>query len=385
MVDNLPPFPTTVSDLNHMIIGSNKSLWKQLPCKKVYIVDDHHVSITLDGVIDHMMAHGVPISFMQDEQGKRYRQGINGSNAIDALLEKLRKIVKENGHDPDKTAFGYLIFWSDGFMTSFVKQKDNSCWCMTVTVAPPKDNQRSIFHTHCIALGTKDGDHNKVIVEKLEELEMIRKGKWRYDGRNKSWIFTSFDILVHMADRLERNEILRTLSHAGLSSKRMRYAAFTNSTVLPSCKECLSEMLHSLMSDDIALGNRTRQCRKCCNWEYSDRPAWKKAAPRTAGYPETITDESKSLIGVPENRDVDHTVKYIKPHEQSFSWLKQGVELTMKEISNGNWTATNRHSYLQSLAVSNIEAKKMVAEGTMRSKKRKASELYNEQDVIPAI
>ena len=188
-----------------------------------------------------------------------------------------------------------------------------------------------------------------------------------------------------MADRLEKNEVCRTLSHAGLSSKRMRYAAFTNPTVLPSCDQCLREMLQSLMSYDDDLGNQTRPCSTCCNWEYSDRPAWIKAAPRPANYPETITNESKALIEVPENRDIGHAVKHIKPQEQSFTWMKQGVDLTVAEISNGNWTATNGHCYLQSLAVSNIIAKVMVAEGTLRNKKRKAKELYNEQDVIPAI
>ena len=91
---------------------------------------------------------------------------------------------------------------------------------MTVTVPPPLDNYRSIFHTHCIALGRKDGDHNDVIVPFFDELDKIRKGKWRYDGLQKEWIHTSFDVLVYMADWPERSEILSLLNHVGLSSKR---------------------------------------------------------------------------------------------------------------------------------------------------------------------
>ena len=382
---NLPPFPTTVKDLSKMMIGGRKSFWNQLPCEDVKIVDQHHVAITLDSVIDHMMAHGVPLSFMQDENGKRHTNGVNGSAAADALLEKLMKIVKENGHDPLKTAYGYLIFWSDGFMTSFVKQKDNGCWCMTVTVAPPNDNQRSIFHTHCISLGSKGGDHGKVMVAKLKELEEIRKGRWRYYGGKRKWIFTSFDIIVVMGDRPEGHDIQRTLSHSGLSSKRMRYAAYTDPAVLPSCDQCLGDMLHSIISDFDGQDGENRQCRKCCNWEYSDRPAWKKCAPRPKNYPETITDESRSSIEVPENREVGPTVQYIKPHEQTFSWLKHGVDLTMAEVSNGNWTKTHGHCYLQSLAVSNVEAKIMIEEAARRKKKRKARELYTQQDIIPTI
>ena len=54
---------------------------------------------------------------------------------------------------------------------------------MTVMVALPNDNERQIFHTHCIAIGRKGEDHNKEIVEKLDyELKMIHMGKLRYDG-----------------------------------------------------------------------------------------------------------------------------------------------------------------------------------------------------------
>ena len=69
VVDNLPPLSTTITDLSNMIIGSKTFVWNQLPCEDVYIVDDHHVVITLDSVIYHMMAHGIPLSFMQDKNG----------------------------------------------------------------------------------------------------------------------------------------------------------------------------------------------------------------------------------------------------------------------------------------------------------------------------
>ena len=172
------------------------------------------------------MAHCVPLHFTQDEKGHRNKEGINGPKAANNLLEKLRKIVEDAGRDPDKTVFGYLILWSNGFTTSWVKQKDNSCWCM----APPNDNDRSVFHTHCVALGHKSGNHHDIIMSKLEELKTIRKGKMRYDATQNKWINTSFDIIVYMADRPERSEIIRALGHKGLSAKRFRYAAHINDT-----------------------------------------------------------------------------------------------------------------------------------------------------------
>ena len=57
-------------------------------------------------------------------------------------------MVKENGKYPrdmdgnDLTAYGYLTLWSDAFITAWVKQKDNSVWCLIVTFAAPNDNNR---------------------------------------------------------------------------------------------------------------------------------------------------------------------------------------------------------------------------------------------------
>ena len=385
---DIPPIPVRALDLRKVVVGSDDALMEGLPCEEVHVVDDYHVAVTLDSVIDLMMAQGVPLSFMVDENGVRDGSGINGSAAATALFTKLYSIVEEAGrHDPARTAYGYLIFWSDSFLTAWVKQKDNSCWCMTVTVAPPKDHNRSIFHTHCIALGRKEGDHNKVIVQKLDELEDIRKGKWRYDGREKRWVFTSFDIIVYMADRPERHEILRTLNHSGLVAKRFRYAALTDAAKLPSCDTCFGIMLLDVIQNRAVEGSR---CRRCCNWDYSAdvrSAAWKSSAPLPEKYPRKMTTNCDA-DSFPENREVGHHVTYIKPQEQSFEWLKKGAELALEEFANGTWTAPQTKSYLNSMGVATETCDRIVDEGKKRQqgRKRKAEELYTpEDDVLPAI
>lgn len=306
--------------------------------------------------------------------------------------------MKDNGGDPDKTAFGYLIFWSDGFVTSWVKRKDGSCWCMTVTVAPPHDNDRSIFHTHCIALGRKGGDHNKVIVEKLDELDEIRKRKMRYDGITGKWINTSFDIIMYMADRPERNEILRTLSHQGVSSKRFRYAAYTDAEKLPPCKQCFRSMLEDVLNDNGSMSNEcsdedvvpagaTRLCKRCCNFEYCKGEAWERSAPLRANYPNNMTEDTRNKIGAPEGREVMPGIKYVEPREQSFEWMTKGVNVTLEELERGNWVKANANGddYLHSFALNDSLRATVVAEGLARGVKRKAGELYTTKDVLPAI
>ena len=110
---NLPAFPRSSRYLKTMIMGGDSfNLWNGLPIEEVTVFDDHHVTISIDSLIDHLMAHGIPLSFMQNKKGERNSNGINGSAAAGALLQKLRDIVKAEGGNPDKTAFGYLVLWS---------------------------------------------------------------------------------------------------------------------------------------------------------------------------------------------------------------------------------------------------------------------------------
>ena len=57
----------------------------------------------------------------------------------------------------------------------------------------------------------------------------------------------------------------------------------------------------------------------------------------------------------------------------------------LAEMSNGDWDAKHGQSYLQSLAVTTLDAKKMVEEGKTQNNKQKASSLYKIKDVIPPI
>ena len=123
----LPWFPTSMKRAKTLLIGDNKkSLWSQLPCPRVITLDDNaHVVISLDEMISQLMASGEPLSFLQDDSGQEYDIGINGCKSAKELLKRNKNIVRR---DARKTAFGYLIFWSDAFITAWVKQKDNSAW-----------------------------------------------------------------------------------------------------------------------------------------------------------------------------------------------------------------------------------------------------------------
>ena len=282
---------------------------------------------------------------------------------------------------------------------------------MTVTVALPNDNDRSAFHTHCIALGSKGGDHHKLIVSKLEELEAIWKGKLQFDARQGKWVNTSFDVIVYMADRPERSEIIRALSFKGISTKRFQYAAHVRDTAkLPACNKCFADMVSNVYNDDCS--RDISGCKGCCNWHFSDdrhvwqsgKSSWKYVSLQPENYPMSVSQSLLDTIGIPDGREVDPKLApYIKPHEQDFKWMKNGAELALAEVSEGNWGKTQARQYLKSMGIctqveddivqlgENRHKKKHKAnemdESNARGTKRKADNMYDtEKDsVIPAI
>jgi hypothetical protein len=70
------------------------------------------------------MAHKIPIGFAEetDKEGDtRDQSNTNGCPAMDELL----KCMKDENPDDKPTKYGSFVLWSDGFLRSYVKQKEN--------------------------------------------------------------------------------------------------------------------------------------------------------------------------------------------------------------------------------------------------------------------
>ena len=61
------------------------------------------------------------------DEDTRNRSNTNRSQSIEALLQYTRELNTEN----KPTKYGSFVLWSDGFVRSFVKQKDNNVWILT--------------------------------------------------------------------------------------------------------------------------------------------------------------------------------------------------------------------------------------------------------------
>ena len=58
-------------------------------------------------------------------------------------------------------------------MRTFVKQKNNNVWILTVTFPDPAGSATSKFHTYCLAIGKSCDDHQRVIDHYLKEMEIL--------------------------------------------------------------------------------------------------------------------------------------------------------------------------------------------------------------------
>ena len=119
------------------------------------------------------MAHGMEIQWLQYGSNCPDMRGANGCYSAQKILAKLKI---DNKHPDKKTAYAYVILWSDSFLKSWVKQKGNSIWILTVTLPIIGKNATSPFRTHCLAIGRALYDHTAVIDYYLNEIVSMRNG-----------------------------------------------------------------------------------------------------------------------------------------------------------------------------------------------------------------
>ena len=121
---SIPPFSPDIHRAEQICVSkSDRPFWGQIPCERAFILKDKkHVAISLDELIDHIMAHGAPIAWLQDDKGNDKNphkgSGINKSTAAKEMLKRCRDAVeRENKRSPDKQ---HLHTWCYGPMPSLL-------------------------------------------------------------------------------------------------------------------------------------------------------------------------------------------------------------------------------------------------------------------------
>ena len=358
----LPKYPKTMDEAKLMIIGpNNNTMTSNLPTEKIINVDNNHAYVSVDNCIDTMMANGIRPCFAQNEFGERNTQGLNGCPFVQWQLDYIRRTVP----NPERTAIGWVSLWSDGYLTSYVKQRKNSAWIITLTVSEPS-GKRSNDYTHIIGMGpSKIVSHDAVVLHALKETAGLRKVKKRYCGKSNKWIDTVFFLIFYLADRPERNEITYTSQWTGTCTKRFMWAAYICSRFLPSCEHCYLRRIKVL----LGLTQRSPQggeqhCTLCCDWNFNapDSAAWKKtssdlgkifginASSGEPKYPNEASRFDSSLTPFPEGRSLPER-SHLRPMQQLFDNLKKAVTLAFEQVAIGNWYQYNFAAYLKGCGV----------------------------------
>ena len=331
---------------NAMLLKGQYSMLKGLPAPKVHIEEESgHAYVLISDVIDHAVADGLGILQLQDQYGKRNCHAINGSPAAEELLQDLRAGVS----NPDETAFGALVLWSDGFCRTYVKQKDNSVWILTLTFLNTDKKTKSPMHTYCIAIGKSSEDHTPVLEIIMKQLEDIRQAKTRYCGITGTFIKTSFGVIAYSTDRIERCSILHT-SQLGTFGQRSHWACAINPHRLPMCAHCFHRLISTLETSlypqlEVLDENI---CQECCQWDFDNA-----IGPLPDDYPTTSSDDDGPSPTPPENRTADE-VQHI-PMLQTFGWLEQGLlyafhNATISDRSQ-RWLKQQIEPYLKSMGM----------------------------------
>ncbi|KAL9191048.1 hypothetical protein ACHAXT_000754 [Thalassiosira profunda] len=339
--------PSDTKTANAMLLEGRHSMFDNLPVENVHIIGDHAV-VSLDGLLDHIVAQGIPIRYVQDEHGKPNTDTINGCEAAQEVYADMLEELRAQSIDPRTTAIGLVLLWSDGFQRAYVRQKENSVWILTITILNPDGKAFSAFHTYCVAIGRESLDHTPVIDYVLGQLDVIRRGKLRYSGATGQIITTAFGFMVWGSDRIERDSLLKT-SQLGTFGQRSHFASAVDPKALPMCNRCFRQLVGS-----FGQGSRPyfgdSACPDCCRWDYLSPSPAARTNPLPVRYPNKAASDSPSP---PEDRTIHET--YVVAKRIQFGWLVQGLEYAYHNLTTNDrqarWIKENMTAFLRSMSV----------------------------------
>jgi hypothetical protein len=338
--------PRSIGEVYTYCLYGKNAIFHNLPSAPVTVLPGGHALISLDAVIDNMMALGVEMLMMQDENGNVDETGMHGTKIANKMLDQLR----DESDDPTNTAFGFFTCWSDGFLTSYVCQKDNSVWILTASFIDPKGSASSQFHTICLAIGHSKADHTEVIDYYLNEFKTIRRGKLRYSFNKKKIIKTSFAMIAYLGDLPERCSVLYT-SLKGTFGRRIMYAYDPDPKKFPYCQNCFDHAIKRVFGENVG----DRSCTSCFGWSFSSTSINRCHHPKPPNdYPTTIAESAPHY---PDHRATSELE--IIPLRQSFKCLQTAVDFAIYNAShpsketNKSWTGKEFNTYLRTCGIGN--------------------------------
>ena len=359
-------------------------IFGNLPHEKVIVINNH-ACISMIGVIQHMMAHQIPIGFTEETDvpgNTRRYENTHGCKAMNELIETMKML----NITCIPTKYGSFLLWSDGFVRSFVKQKDNNVWILTITIPDPSGSATSKYHTYCLAVGKSSNDHQLVIDYYLREIDQLMNGVSLFDLKSGNYVNVQMGLLAYIADRPERHAILNQ-TDGGLFGKRTLWCAHIDHKHLPYCDICFSKELDALMNDRFSECPLT-SCGRCCQWDMKSSSVSNKKVKNaefkmTEKYP-TLANLSATSPPVPLHRPVP--TNHLRPVELEFFWLVAVLRFAAHNIIYERWNKGTTQAYLKSCCVPDRAIDRMYTKfNKMSEDEDKDGVMVQSDDYIPFI
>lgn len=370
--------PRTYNEARRVLIDGVFSVSVNFPAPSVFTIENH-ACVSLKQTIQMMAGHRGGFDFIWDaSNGEKSEKGLNGTMAAkDACLDTRKVLTKLHGAESEyvtKTSIGWVSFWSDSFLKSFVKQKDNSVWLYCVTISPPKEDISKGIYTQVLAIGKSGQDHTAVVEHFHNEIKELEKGFQCYYTSDNNIRHVAFSLLYHSADRPERQSILNTLGE-GIYGKVTNYAMEIDPKKFPACKDCYKRLISNLKENT----NERRECNNCFCWNIDPNDPKQQNMKVPEGYPqhedEVLNRDGSTRMQPPIGREPGRT--HIGPIRLSTKWLMQACEFAYEGRRQG-WTKTNMKEYLRTCCVSlyRIEIIDRIATEDKKNKTHSSVEVY---------
>ena len=369
--------PVSIQDANRLCLRNSNSCYANIPYEEPFELEGH-ACIRATDKLSTIFAKGTKLALLQDHNGKRNFDGFNGTPAAQELLINQRANLTSG--DPDKTCFGYVMLWSDGYEQNHSRKRDGSMWLFLMRVCAPEGHSTSSDHIFCLAFGPSTLDHDPVIEHFLKEFKDMEKGVLRYSPE-LGFVNTSIGVVAYPCDLPERCKIRHTL-YGGLYGKRSGCAGKTDPKCLPSCNLCFWSMIDmALYMADPSTHDEPpviRECNRCCKFDhFTDSNAKYFDETEDTKYP-TVSGES---VSPPNGREAG--ISHLLTVKQSFPWLVEAVRFAYYNHSEGHWRYKHTvDAYLQSAAI-DTDIQRRVYDAAQRH--RITGTAVNESEYIPGL
>lgn len=127
--------PVSVQDANRLCIRNSNSSYANIPHEKPFELGGH-ACIHATDKLSTIFAKGTKLALLQDHKGNRNCDGFNGTPAAQDLLENQRAELTSG--DPEKTCFGYVMLWSDGYEQNHSRKRDGGMWLFLMRICAPE-------------------------------------------------------------------------------------------------------------------------------------------------------------------------------------------------------------------------------------------------------